>query len=115
MSNFEPPAQYTPSPSFSESKPNSTLAIVSLVSGILGFTFLPVLGSIVAIITGHMAKNEIKKSAGTLGGNGMATAGLILGYLVIALGLCAICAIVVLALVAPDSGSVFSNIIESMP
>ena len=39
------------------------------------------LGSIAAIITGHMAKSEIKKSAGMVTGNGMATAGLILGYI----------------------------------
>ncbi len=50
---------------------NSTNAIVSLVSGILGWTFLPFLGSIVAVITGHMAKSEIKRSAGTVGGNGV--------------------------------------------
>ncbi len=59
--------------------PNSTMAIVSLVSGILGLTFVPILGSIVALITGFMARNEIKQSNGQVGGGGMATAGLILG------------------------------------
>ncbi len=75
---------------------NSTTAIISLVSGILGWTLLPFLGSIVAIITGHMAKSEIKRSAGTIGGNGMATAGLILGYVSIVLGLCTICVVFVI-------------------
>lgn len=59
----------------------STTAIISLIGGIAGWTVLPLIGSIVAIITGHMAKNEIKRSAGMVTGNGMATAGLILGYI----------------------------------
>jgi Domain of unknown function (DUF4190) len=64
---------------------------VSLVAGILGWTFIPTLGSIVAVITGYMAKNEIRGSAGHLGGEGLATAGLILGWLNIALALIGIC------------------------
>lgn len=69
-------------------KPNSNMAIASMVLGILGWTIIPTLGSIVAIITGHMAKKEIKESMGALGGDGMATAGLILGYANIAIALC---------------------------
>ena len=34
----------------------STLAIISLVAGILGWSLLPLLGSLGAIITGHMAR-----------------------------------------------------------
>jgi Domain of unknown function (DUF4190) len=70
-------------------KPNSNMAVASLVLGILGWTIAPVLASIAAIITGHMAKNEIKSSMGQLGGDGMATAGLIMGYASVAIGLCA--------------------------
>ena len=76
----------------------STTAIISLIGGIAGWSVLPFLGSIVAIITGHMAKSEIKKSGGMVTGNGLATAGLILGYLSIALGVCLICVLVVLPL-----------------
>ncbi len=90
MSNYPPP--YPPA------SQNSTTAIISLVSGILGWTFVPGLGAIVAIITGHMAKSEIKKSMGALGGDGMATAGLILGYSNLALGLCIVCVAVILPL-----------------
>ena len=35
--------------------PNSSMAIVSLIAGILGLTFFPLLGSIVALITGILA------------------------------------------------------------
>jgi hypothetical protein len=76
-------------------RPNSTLAITSLVTGILGWTFLPILGAIVAVITGHMAKSEIRRSRGQIDGEGMATIGLILGYTSLILGLC-ICAIALL-------------------
>jgi hypothetical protein len=76
----------------------STMAIISLIGGIAGWTVLPFLGSIAAIICGHIAKSEIKKSAGMVGGNGMATAGLIMGYLSIALGVCLICVLVILPL-----------------
>lgn len=68
---------------------DSTMAIVSLVSGIVSWFLLPFIASIVAVITGHMAKNEIKKSGGMITGNGMATAGLVLGYIQLGLGLCA--------------------------
>jgi hypothetical protein len=59
----------------------STLAIISLVAGILGWTLLPFLGTIGAIITGHMARGEIHRSNGALDGDGMALIGLVLGWL----------------------------------
>lgn len=55
-------------------------AIASLVLGICVF-ILGILTGIPAIIFGHLAHSEIKKSAGRLQGEGMALAGLILGYL----------------------------------
>lgn len=72
-------------------KPNSNMAVASLILGILGWTILPGLAAIAAIITGHMAKNEIKSSMNQLGGDGMATAGLVLGYTSIAIGICIFC------------------------
>jgi len=53
-------------------------AIASLVCGIFTF-FLP--ASIAAIILGHMSLSEIRKSAGRIGGQGIAITGLVLGYL----------------------------------
>lgn len=68
-------------------KRESTLAIISLVTGIIGWTILPFISSIVAVITGHLAKKEIRESGGLMSGNGMALAGLILGYTMIGLTL----------------------------
>ena len=58
----------------------STLAVVSLVAGILGWSLLPLIGTVAAIITGHMARKEIRTSGGTIEGDGLALAGLILGW-----------------------------------
>jgi len=69
-------------------KPNSNMALASLILGILGWTVLPGLASIAAIVTGHMAKKEIKESMGQLGGDGMAVAGLVMGYASVAIFLC---------------------------
>lgn len=63
----------------------STLAIISLIAGILGWTLLPFLGSIGAIITGHMARAEIRREPQRLDGDGFAVAGLILGWLSVVL------------------------------
>ena len=70
----------------------STLAVVSLVFGILGWTLLPFLGSLVAVVCGHMARGEIRRAQGALEGDGMAVAGLVLGYLVIGLSVLAVLA-----------------------
>jgi Domain of unknown function (DUF4190) len=62
--------------------PTSGKAIGSLICGIFCF-FLP--ASLIAVILGHLSLSEIRKSAGRLKGQGLATTGLILGYLGIAL------------------------------
>ncbi len=71
----------------------STLAIVSLVAGLLGWTLLPMVGCIAAIITGHMARAEIRREPERLEGDGLAIAGLILGWLGIALSVLVVVAI----------------------
>ena len=73
---------------------NSTMAIVSLIAGIVGLTLLPLIGSVTALITGYMARKEIRESAGALSGDGMALAGVIMGWIGVAFavfGLCMAC------------------------
>ncbi|MER3514520.1 MAG: hypothetical protein C4310_09150 [Chloroflexota bacterium] len=55
------------------------MAIVSLVTGILGLTLCVGLGGVIALITGYMARNEIRQKPGMYTGEGLATAGLVLG------------------------------------
>jgi hypothetical protein len=59
------------------------LAITSLVFGLCGFSILPLLGSVVAVVTGHLARRRLAATGGD--GVGYARAGLWLGYLAIAL------------------------------
>ncbi|MFQ5613043.1 MAG: DUF4190 domain-containing protein [Anaerolineae bacterium] len=58
----------------------SPLALISLVAGVAAWTILPLLGTAVAIIAGHLAKREIAASGGRMTGDGLATVGLVLGY-----------------------------------
>jgi uncharacterized membrane protein len=61
------------------------LAIASLILSIGGLTFLPILGSIVGVILGYMARSEIRRRPDEVGGDGMALVGLILGWIGIGL------------------------------
>jgi hypothetical protein len=63
----------------------STSAIVSLVFGVLSWAVLPLIGALVAIIAGHLARSEIRHAAGAVEGDGLAIAGLLLGYIQLAM------------------------------
>ena len=80
----------------------NSLAIISLVAGIGSFFahIIPGVGglavALVAVITGYMARNQIKQTGEQ--GMGMATAGMIIGIVhlvLIALGVIALISIVV--------------------
>ena len=60
---------------------SSGLAIASMVLGIVGILAVPIVCSIAAVICGHMARSQIRKGEGRVGGDGMAMTGLITGYL----------------------------------
>ena len=75
--------------------PTSTLAIVSLVSAILGFTFIPLIGTIVALVAGYMARNETRSIPPRASGDGLATAGIIMGWIQVALLVIGICLTVI--------------------
>jgi len=71
-----PPAVYT------GPAENSKKAIASLVCGVLAMVFgILLIPGILAIVYGHLALSQIKRSAGRLKGEGLAIAGLVMGYL----------------------------------
>jgi hypothetical protein len=76
--------------------PNSNSAMISLAFGIISYFVLPIIGAIVAIVAGHMARKEIRESGGRVAGSGMATAGLILGYVHIGLIVLVACGFIAL-------------------
>jgi Domain of unknown function (DUF4190) len=77
-----PPEQPPP---YAVGRPTNSLAIVSLVAGIGSYVIVPVIGAIVAIVTGHMARGQIRRTGE--GGSGMAMAGLVLGYVHLAVAI----------------------------
>ena len=83
--------QNLPPTSNADLLPTSTLAIVSLVSAILGFTFVPIIGTIVALITGYMARSETRAIPARASGDGLATAGIIMGWVQVALAVITVC------------------------
>lgn len=88
-----PPASATPPPpAYSASAPpaaagtgrgTNTMALVTLIAGIGGLTFLPFIGSIVAIITGPMADKQMATSGED--GAQLSKIGKILGWVGLAL------------------------------
>jgi hypothetical protein len=64
----------------------SGTAIASLVFGVLSWVTLPVIGAILAVILGANARSEIRRAPpGSIEGDGLALAGLILGWVQLAL------------------------------
>lgn len=81
----------------------SGTAITSLVFGIISWVGLPFMGALVAVICGHVARGEIRRAApGTVEGDGLAIAGLILGYVQLALFVMVI--LIILALILLGAG-----------
>jgi type II secretory pathway pseudopilin PulG len=90
-----PGSSFATPPPLAGDAPTSGKAIASLVCGIFTF-FLP--ASIAAIILGHISLSDIRKSAGRVGGKGIAITGLVLGYL----GLTIIPIMIVAAIAIPN-------------
>jgi hypothetical protein len=58
------------------------LAIVSMVCGMVALVLGPL--AILAIVFGHIARGQVRRTGE--GGRGMATSGLILGYMILVVG-----------------------------
>jgi hypothetical protein len=62
----------------------SGYAVASLVLGIAGFFVFPVIPSILAIVLGNKARAEMRADP-TIAGDGLATAGIVLGWVGVAI------------------------------
>ncbi len=90
-------------PSYQTGPTTNSTAVISLILSILGaIGILPLIGSIAGIVTGSMAKNEIARSGGMQTGEGLAQAGVIIGWVGIVLAVLGIC--VALLIVAAAFG-----------
>lgn len=81
MSSLPPPPL---PPGFDGTPLNHKRAIASLVCGVIGTIFFPLVLSIAAIVLGVQARQAIRTQPLVYRGNGLALAGIILGALSIA-------------------------------
>jgi hypothetical protein len=65
---------------------NNGMAVASLVCSLAGLVSCGVL-AILGIIFGFVARNQIERSRGTETGKGLATAGIVIGSVLVALGI----------------------------
>ena len=83
----------------------STSAIVSLVCSISSWIMLPLIGAALGVVFGHIARREIRRSAGTITGNGLAIAGLVIGYANLVVMILALLLLAFIAVVIFTSGA----------
>jgi hypothetical protein len=69
---------YAPAPVYTPQRPTNVLAIISLIASCVGFT-------VPGIIMGHIALHQIKRTGE--GGHGLALAGVIVGYALLAVAI----------------------------
>lgn len=97
------PAAPSPPPYVPAGLPTANEAIWSLILGIGSFLLCGIFMGIPAIILGNNAKKKIATAGGQLGGQGLATAGIVLGWIQVGLTLLGIVLIVVLVAVGSFS------------
>ncbi len=75
-------------------------ATAALILGICALLVCPIICAPLALVYGNKARNEIDGSGGRLGGRGMATAGIVLGWIGVAYAV-----LVVIYIIAVAAGS----------
>lgn len=102
-------------PYYQQQAPRSSgTAIASLILSILGLIgILPFLGSVIGLILGYNARNEIDRSSGAVTGRGMAQWGIILGWVGLSLFVLGIC-LVITGVVAIPGLAICGGIVDSM-
>lgn len=92
-----PPPPEPPQPSVrtvGATVPTNGMAIASLILGIAGLTVVPTIGSILALIFGYMGKRDIRQRPTETTGEGLATAGIVMGWIGIVLTVLAACGLI---------------------
>lgn len=82
-------SQIPPTPPYRQPE-NSGKAVASLVISIVSLFVCMFLG-IVGIVLGHLALKDIRDSGGALTGDGLAKAGIIIGWIDVALSILLMC------------------------
>lgn len=90
-----PPVPYQPPAGYRLQQQTNIKAVLALVFGIVGIVALPFVGSVLAVVFGHLARNEIAADP-SQSGDGLALAGLVMGWVMLGL-LALVLAIIVIA------------------
>ena len=70
-------------------RPTNAMAVAALISGVVSWILLPLFGGVAAVVLGHLALSQLKKTGEE--GNGLAIGGLVLGYLNLLFSLVMVC------------------------
>ncbi len=62
-------------------RPTNALAIASVVCSAASWVVAPFAAAIIGVVLGHMARKQIREGGGAEGGDELAVAGLVIGYL----------------------------------
>jgi len=84
------------------------MAVASLVLGILWIYWI---GSVLALIFGYIARQQIAQAQGMQQGRGMATAGIVLGWI----GVGFLVLVLLLALIGMASGPSYGDALRLLP
>jgi hypothetical protein len=71
--------------------PTNGMAIASLILSIAGLTVVPVIGSVLALILGYMARRDIRQRPTETSGEGLAKAGIVIGWIGVVGAVLAVC------------------------
>jgi len=107
-------AEPVPAGQFFPVPPTNGLAIASLLFGIF---WLGGIGSLAALVLGYRARREIRNSAGGQRGSSLATIGIVLGWIGLALLVIAVAALVALlfASVSTTGGPIITSTVAPVP
>jgi hypothetical protein len=86
--------QYGYAPQYPPSRNTNGMAIAALICGVLGFSTCGVT-SILAVIFGHISLSQIRRNDED--GRGLGIAGLVLGYVAVAIGLLILVIVIIAA------------------
>jgi hypothetical protein len=102
-----------PPPPYAQPQVQQTngLAIASLVLGILWLYWV---GSILALIFGYRARRQIDESNGAQGGRGLAIAGIVLGWIGVALLVLGGLAVLAIGVLGEEADTQFRQVGESI-
>jgi Domain of unknown function (DUF4190) len=102
------PGQFVPASGVASGK-----AVAALILGVGGLTFCPFVCSVFALVLGYQARAEIDRAGGARTGRGQATAGIVLGWIAVAIFVLLIALVAVGVMVGGSDSGVTTELTPS--